>query len=121
MAWLAEVDEDRVFLSVVTLAELERGVALLAHGKKRERLAAWQADLRDRFDGRVLDITPAVARELGAMSAQAQRSGTPIGVMDAFLAATARVHVLTLVTRNDGDFASTGVELLNPWTEDRPF
>lgn len=121
VAWLAEVDEDRVFLSVVTLAEIQRGVDLLPRSRKRDRLARWRdGELLDRFETRVLDVTQAVAREWGTLTAHAQRSGRPIGAMDAFIAATARVHRLTLVTRNDGDFTSTGVELFNPWTEDQP-
>ena len=122
VAWLADVDEDRVFLSVITLAEIERGIALLAAGKKRDRLAAWLAgDLRDRFDGRLLDVTPAVAHEWGTLSAKAQRRGTPIGLLDAFVAAIARVHGLTLVTRNDADFKGVDVEVLNPWKDEGPF
>lgn len=119
VAWLGDVDEDRVFLSVVTLAEIQRGIDLLPRGKKQDRLAAWLAgELLDRFEARVLDVTRAIAREWGALCAQAQRDGIPIGVIDAFIAATARVHGLTVVTRNDGDFTSTGVKLLNPWTSD---
>lgn len=119
ITWLAEVDEDRVFLSVIAFAEIERGITLLAPGKKRDRLAAWLAgDLQDRFAGRLLDVTPAVAHEWGALSAQAQRRGTPVGVLDAFVAAIARVHGLTLVTRNDVDFKSVDVAVFNPWTAD---
>lgn len=119
VAWLADVDEDRVFLSVITLAELRRGVDLLPRGKRRDDLETWLTeDLLVRFEARVLDVTPAIAREWGAISAQSQRRGRPIGVMDAFVAATARVHELIVVTRNDGDFRSVGVELLNPWTDE---
>ena len=114
--WLADIDEDRVFLSVVTLAELERGIALLVDGAKRTRLAAWlSGDLRDRFEGRVLDVTPDIAREWGRVSAERQRAGRPIGALDACFAATSRVRALTLVTRNDSDFADSGIQLLNPW------
>ena len=116
VAWLADADEDRVFLSVITLAEIQRGVDLLPAGRKRDRLAAWAAgDLLERFEGRLLDVTREVAREWGAVSALAQRAGRKLGLMDGFFAATARVHGLTLVTRNEEDFAATGVDLLNPW------
>lgn len=117
VAWLADVDEDRVFLSVITLAELQLGTESLPIGAKRDRLLAWlDEDLLERFESRILDVTPAVARDWGAVCVLAQRAGKPIGAMDAFFAATARVRGLTLVTRNDADFSPVGVELLNPWS-----
>jgi predicted nucleic acid-binding protein len=117
VAWLADVDEDRVFLSVITLAELQLGIESLPAGPKRARLLAWfDDDLLPRFESRVIGVTPAVARDWGTVSALAQRAGKPIGAMDAFVAATARVHGLALVTRNDADFRAVGIELLNPWS-----
>ena len=114
--WLADADEDRVFLSVITIAELERGVSLLPTGKKRESLASWIAnDLLERFEGRLLDVTVEVARAWGVVMSAAQRAGRPLAAMDGFFAATSRAHGLALVTRNDADFASTGVEIVNPW------
>lgn len=116
VAWLADVDEDRVFLSVITLAELQHGIESLPVGAKRDRLHAWlDEDLLERFESRLIDVTPAVARDWGTVRVLAQRAAKPIGAMDAFFAATARVQGLTLVTRNDADFAAVGVELLNPW------
>jgi hypothetical protein len=118
VAWLACVDEDTVHLSVITVAELQCGIELLPPGPKRERLARWLAgDLLDRFEGRLLDVTRDVAREWGMISAEAQNAGRPMGVVDAFFAATARVRGLTLVTRNDAHFRHAGIELLNPWTD----
>lgn len=116
VAWLADLDEDRAFLSVITLAELQHGIESLPAGGKRDRLLAWlDEDLLERFESRIIAVTPTVARDWGTVCALAQRAGKPIGAMDAFFAATARVRGLTLVTRNDADFSSVGVELLNPW------
>ena len=116
IAWLADVDEDRVFLSVVTFAELHRGIELLPPGRKKDRLSVWaDADLFERFEGRVLDVTPPVARSWGAVMAHSQTAGRALGTMDAFFAATALVHDLTLVTRNDADFSAAGIEVFNPW------
>ena len=115
--WLADVDEDRVYLSVLTVAEIERGVRLLPASRKRDRLAAWLThDLTDRFAGRILTVTVEVAREWGAVSARTERAGRPMGAMDAFFAATALVGGLCLVTRNEDDFASSGVRVFNPWS-----
>ena len=116
VGWLAEVDEDRVFLSVVTLAELRHGIDRLADGNRRKRLDAW---LRDevplRFEGRLLPVDQAVADGWGQVVARHEAAGRPIGIMDAFIAATANVHGLTLVTHNESDFNAAVRETINPW------
>lgn len=117
--WLAAVDEDRVFLSVVTLGELRHGIERLAAGRRRTRLDEWlRQDLTERFDGRVLSIDATVADAWGAIVARRDRAGRPIGVMDAFMAATAEVHNLTLVTRNAVDFRWTVAPVFDPWSEE---
>jgi toxin FitB len=114
--WLAEVDEDEVFLSVISIAELRRGIELLAAGRRRQRLEKWLGeDLADRFYGRILSIDVVVADAWGRMTARATRAGRTVGSMDALVAATAEVHGLALVTRNTKDFDHLGVSLFNPW------
>jgi predicted nucleic acid-binding protein len=116
VAWLAEVDEDRVFLSVVTLAELRHGVDRLADGNRRRRLDVWLRDeIPLRFEGRLLPVDQAVAESWGQLVAQRETAGRRIAVMDAFIAATANVHGLKLVTRNESDFRSAVNEIVNPW------
>jgi toxin FitB len=116
IAWTAELDEDRVFISVISFAEIRRGVEMLPNGRKRERLAAWLAeDLPARFEQRVLDIDLRVAETWGTLLARGQKIGLTIGSMDAFIAATARAHGLTLATRNIKDFQRLGLSLLDPW------
>lgn len=116
MAWFAEADEDRVYLSVVTLAELRRGVARLAAGHRRNRLDEWlRHDLPLRFEGRILAVDIVVAAAWGDVMAERENRGLPISTMDAFIAATARVHRLTLVTRNTPDFEASVSEIVNPW------
>lgn len=115
--WLDEADEDRLFISVVTLAELKYGVERLPHGARRDRLAAWLADeLPRRFEARILAVDVETADGWGRIVAQRQASGRPIGAMDAFIAATAQRHDLTLVTRNSSDFAALEIRFLNPWS-----
>ncbi len=117
IAWLEEVDEDRTFLSVVTLTELRYGIERLAPGKRRNRLENWlQHELTLRFEQRILSIDSAVAHACGKLVARREKLGRPIEVMDAYLAATAEVHQLALVTRNDSDFESVVHSVLNPWT-----
>jgi len=114
--WLEETDEDRIFMSVVTLAELRYGVERLGVGKRRSRLEEWLQDqLPVRFEGRVLSIDSMVADSSGRITARCEAIGRPIEATDAFLAATAEVHRLTLVTRNALHFQHALKNVLNPW------
>jgi predicted nucleic acid-binding protein len=114
--WLAQVDEDEVFLSVISIAELRRGVELLDTGRRRQRLEKWLSeDLTDRFQPRILPIDLVVADAWGRITARATRAGRTVGSMDGFVAATADAHGLTLATRNTRDFDRLGVSLFNPW------
>jgi toxin FitB len=116
IAWLAEIDEDRAFISVVTLAELRYGVARLPSGARRRRLDAWlQHDLPLRFETRTLLVDERVAEAWGNIVAERDALGRPIGSMDALIAATARTHGLSLVTRDVGDFAPSLQDIVNPW------
>ena len=118
VAWLAQADEDRVFVSVITLAELRYGIERMAAGNRRRRLDEWlRNELPVRFEGRVLSIDGAVADAWGKVVARSEAVGRPISVTDAFIAATVEVHGLTLVTRNASDFESTLKAIVNPWTE----
>ena len=117
MAWLDDVDSSRVFLSVVTLAELRYGIDRMPNGVRRNRLDVWLRDqLPRRFDGRILPVSALVAEAWGQVVARCQAKGRAIGIMDAFLAATAEVHTLTVVTRNTSHFEVLGGSVLNPWT-----
>ena len=116
MGWLAEVDEDRVFMSVATLAEIRHGIEMMPAGRRRERLLSWLTDeLPERFAGRILDIDQRIAEMWGLVMARSQKAGLTFGSMDAFFAATAHVYGLTLVTRNVRDFAQAGIPLFDPW------
>jgi hypothetical protein len=116
--WLDTIDEDRVFISVASIAELRRGIALMDDGRRRAALAAWLAkDLPARFAERLLPIDHATAERWGDLMAQSRQSGVALSVMEGFFAATALAKDLTLVTRNVRDFALFGVRLHNPWDE----
>jgi toxin FitB len=119
VAWLAEADEDRVFLSVVSLAELRYGIERMAAGSRRERLDEWLRDeLPLRFEGRLLSIDAIVADGWGRVVARSEVAGRPIGAMDACIAATAEAYDMSLVTRNTSDFESSLRLIVNPWTDD---
>jgi predicted nucleic acid-binding protein len=114
--WMEMADEDRIFISVISLAELRYGVERMAADRRRSQLERWlQDELPLRFESRVLPVDNTVAEAWGRTVSRAEAAGRPIGAMDAFLAATAETHQLTLVTRNVSDFPLLKA-VLNPWT-----
>jgi predicted nucleic acid-binding protein len=116
MRWLAELDEDRGFVSVITVTELRRGALILAPGRRRDSLMSWiDGELRDRFAGRIIPVDAEVADRWSDIMAACRSEGRGLGVMDGFLAATALVRGLTVVTRNIRDFAFLGDRVVNPW------
>jgi predicted nucleic acid-binding protein len=116
--WVEEIDESILFLSVLTLGEIRKGIERLRARSRRGRLESWlQVDLRSRFQDRILPVQEAIADRWGAISARAAARGKPVPVIDGLLAATALHHNLTLVTRNKSDVSGTGVPTLNPWAQ----
>jgi predicted nucleic acid-binding protein len=114
--WMEAADEDRIFISVVSLAELRYGVELMPAGRRRGRLEQWlRHELPLRFENRIVPVDTAVADAWGRTVSRSEAAGRPIGAMDAFLAATAEIHQLTFVTRNVSHFPLLKA-VLNPWT-----
>lgn len=115
--WLAELDEDRAYISVIALAEIRRGISLLEQGRKRDALTDWLADeLTQRFSGRILLVDQRIAIAWGDLMALTKQKGLGLASMDGLIAATALVHNLTLATRNVKDFQSLGLQIFNPWS-----
>jgi toxin FitB len=114
---LHTVDEDRVFMSVVTLTEIRYGIERMVAGARRKRLEDWlDLELPLRFERRILPVDETVADVSGRLAARCEAAGRTIEAIDAFLAATAEVHRLTLVTRNQSDFKAVLKATVNPWT-----
>jgi predicted nucleic acid-binding protein len=115
MAWIEAADENSLYLSVLTLGEIRKGLAALPQGK-RNRLETWlEVELQARFVGRILSIDAAVADRWSLLSAGAKSKGKSLSAIDGLLAATAIHHNLTIVSRNVGDFTNTQVPVVNPW------
>jgi len=112
--WWAEVPEGDLWLSTLILGEIRRGVELACRRDpdKASVLEAWLGEVVSAFGDRLLPVDAAVADEWGRMSAI-----RPVPVIDALLAATAKAHGLTLVTRNEADVAGLGVQVLNPFQD----
>ena len=113
LEWMEAADESLLYLSVLTLGEIRKGVAGLPQGKCRTHLDT-ELDLQARFSGRILSIDRPVADRWGLLAAEAKRKGKALSAIDGLLAATALHHNLTMVSRNVGDFAHTHAPVLNP-------
>jgi toxin FitB len=111
-SWLRSVDPTTIYLSVVTLGEIMKGIALRLSTDTRLAVAltAWLEQLRHDYRDRILPISDLVALEWGRLAAE-----RPRGMADALIAATAVVHQKIIVTRNAGDFADTRIPMINPW------
>jgi toxin FitB len=112
MSFLSAAEPSALFISVLSLGELRKGVALKirSDADAAKRLGTWVDGLEFSFSERILAVDAAIARQWGELSAQRSRP-----VVDTLLAATALVHKLTLVTRNISDVHDLGVKLLDPW------
>jgi toxin FitB len=116
LQWIEAADESLLYLSVLTLGEIRKGVAGLPQGRRRTQLETWlELDLQSRFSGRILPIDAAVADRWGLLAAEAKAKGRTLSAIDGLLAATALHHNLTIASRNVSDFANTHAPVLNPW------
>jgi predicted nucleic acid-binding protein len=114
--WMKRTDEASLYLSVLTIGEIEKGIAKLPMSSRRERLETWvRQDLAERFRERLLVIDALVAAAWGRLAGEAEGSGKPLPVIDGLIAATGLAHDLTVATRNIEDFERCGTRCFNPW------
>jgi predicted nucleic acid-binding protein len=116
-SWLGAQAEETLFVSVITLAEVRYGIELRAEGKRRQQLEAWYPDTVASFKDRVLSVDRVIAETWGAFRRRSDLARRTMPTMDGFLAATAEVHGLTIVTRNVRDFEVWGGPVFNPWDD----
>ncbi|PKO15834.1 MAG: VapC toxin family PIN domain ribonuclease [Chloroflexi bacterium HGW-Chloroflexi-10] len=118
LQWVASIDEERLFLSAVTIGEIQRGIERLPDSNRKTELQVWWNNgLLDRFHDRVLPLDAQTMLLWGSLTARMENNGQPMSVMDALIAATAFQHNLIVVTRNQSDFLLCGVQLINPWIQ----
>jgi len=119
LRWVDAVDPASLFLSVITIGEIQKGISRLAETRRRDELTSWlQQDLLGRFRDHILAIDSATMLTWGSLTADLEKKGQPMPAIDSLLAATAAAYGMTLVTHNTGDFIAAGIRLLNPWTRE---
>lgn len=118
LQWLDSIPEAELFVSAITIAELQRGIVLLPDSPKRRFLFSWlHNDVPRRFARRILPVDDTVAFVWGDLVSGQQMKGRSLPVLDSLVAATAMAHKLTLATRNVADMNELGLDLFNPWTD----
>jgi toxin FitB len=114
--WLSTVDDLTLFVSVLALAEIRRGIEALDPGKRRRLLEQWfEHELIPSFDNRILPVSQAIADRWAILSVTLERKGKTQPLFDGLMAVTALEHDLTVVTRNVKDFVNFDVRIFNPW------
>ncbi len=114
--WVDSVDEERFHLSVITVGEIKKGIERLPDSRRKSDLAEWlEDDLLIRFEDRILPIDMGTMLAWGVLTADLEKQGRRMPAIDSLIAATALQGSLGLVTRNEGDFAHSGVAVVNPW------
>jgi tRNA(fMet)-specific endonuclease VapC len=116
--WLDNLDPNTVYLSVITIGEIRKGIEKLSPSKRKDAVQEWlETDLLLRFQGRILEITAEVMLVWGKLTGQLEKEGRPINAIDSLIAAIALHGDYCLVTRNKHDFQHTGLKHINPWEE----
>lgn len=114
---IAELSPGDTFVSVITIGEIAKGIALLPEGRRRREFESWLIALERQFESRILPIDLETGRVWGELTARAQKLGIQVPVNDGFIAATGLRHGLHVMTRNRRDFVATGALIVDPWGE----
>ena len=110
------LDPEDVYLSVITIGEIVKGIEKLSRSRRKQDLQAWlKDDLLVRFEGNLVSLDTNILIEWGALIARLESAGKTMPAIDSLIAATALSKKMILVTRNVNDFEETGVEIMNPW------
>ena len=115
MDWFNNSPEENMYISSITLGEIETGIRSLDPGKKQNELMIWFGSLQDSFKHKTYSVNSTEAIRWGELRGNLKRKGKTIPVIDGLIAATAITNNAVLVTRNIKDFNFPGIDVLNPW------
>jgi predicted nucleic acid-binding protein len=116
LEWIDSIDADGVYISVITVGEITKGIEKLPNTKRKKELIDWlENELLIRFQDNLIELDVNILIQWGKLNARLEISGQRAPAIDSLIAATALEHELILVTRNESDFVEAGVEILNPW------
>ena len=116
--WIDSIEEDKLYLSVITIGELEKGISKLKSSKRKALIKEWlHEDLLIRFDNRILILDIDTFQKWGELVASLEKKGLKMPTIDSLIAATALKYSFCLVTRNDRDFKNCNMQIFNPWEQ----
>ena len=116
ISWLQSIDENNLYISVLTFGEIEKSIEKLSDGSKKNKLRLWlEDDLKQRFSDRIISIDLNVALKWGQIQAMSEQAGKALPAIDGLVAVSALSNNCIVVTRNTSDMEQSTVELFNPW------
>ena len=116
ITWLSNIDESKLYISVLTFGEIEKCIEKLADGSKKKKFKLWlEDDLKQRFEGRIILIDLKVALKWGQVQAMSEQAGKALPAIDGLIAVSAIANNCIVVTRNTTDMEQSSAELFNPW------
>ena len=115
ISWIKDISSEMLFLSVVTIGEIRKGITKLPDSKKKQKLTLWLNTLLEEYKERIIPIDLMVADTWGIIQGNAEKNGKPMATIDGLISATAYTHNLTFITRNEEDFTISKIPIINPW------
>ena len=115
--WLTTTPNERLFLSVITIGEIRKGLTKLPDSKHKAELTNWLNTLLENYQNRIYTINLTVAENWGVIQGNAEKDGTPMSSIDSLIASVAYTYNLVLVTRNESDFKASKLPIQNPWAQ----
>ena len=115
--WLGSIPTERLYLSVITIGEIRKGLTKLSDSKRKNNLTNWLNTLLEDYRDRIYTISLTVAENWGVIQGNAEKNGKPMSSLDGLIAAIAYTHNLVLVTRNVSDFEAGNIPIHNPWSK----